>query len=94
MGSVPLLAACLLSAAWPARADTEADLLTFDRIAYELAVLDAVEIQTPVDPTPADPVFKAGFEWLPPFNPCAHLPPDEPSGICHCPPMPPWGICL
>jgi len=83
----------LMVAAGAAQA-SEPDLLTFDRIAYELAVLDLVEVQAPVDQPPADLVFKGGFEWLPPFNPCAHLPPDEPSGICHCPPLPPWGVCL
>ena len=91
MGSAVWLAACLFQAQ---ASEPVADLLTFDRVVYELAVLDAIDAQAPVDPTPADPVFKGGFEWVPPFNPCAHLPPDEPSGICHCPPMPPWGNCL
>ena len=70
---------------------SEPDLLTFDRIAYELAVLDAAQVKADAD---ADGVlFASGVEFIPPFNPCAHLPPDEPTHLCQCPPVAPWGWC-
>lgn len=86
-----LIAALLLAAAGAVQA-SEPDLLTFDRVAYELAVLDVIQTDPPAEP--GDLLFENGGEWVPPLNPCAHLPPDEPVGICHCPPAPPWGVCL
>ena len=73
---------------------SEPDLLTFDRIAYELAVLDLVEHELELAEPVADrPTVEPAPGKVPRFNPCAHLPPDEPSGVCHCPPAPPWGWC-
>lgn len=92
---VPLLAACLLSAA-PARADSEADLLTLDRIAYELAAIEVAEYELRTSPElepPTWPTPEPDPGKVPRFNPCAHLPPDEPTILCPCPPMPPWGWC-
>ena len=75
---------------------SEPDLLTFDRIAYELAVLDLVEHELELAEPVADrPTVEPAPGKVPRFNPCAHLPPDEPSGVCHCPPAPAsaWPKC-
>lgn len=88
-----LFAGCLLSA--PVLASETDDLLTFDRIAYELAVLDLVEHELELaEPREAWPTPVPDPAKVPRFNPCAHLPPDEPTQLCQCPPMPPWGWCL
>lgn len=90
-----LIAGLLLAAAGAVQAgEPTPDLLTFDRIAYELAVLDLVEYELDLaEPSTDRPTPEVAPGKVPRFNPCAHLPPDEPSGICHCPPAPPWGWC-
>lgn len=88
------LAALLLAAAGAVQAG-EPDLLTFDRIAYELAVLDLVEHELELaEPRDGWPTPEPDPAKLPRFNPCQFVPPDEPTQLCQCPPMPPWGNCL
>ena len=64
---------------------SEPDLLTFDRIAYELAVLDAAEEK--VEAEASGILFADGLEnQLPPcFS-------EYPPPGCDCP-VPPWVIC-
>lgn len=68
----------------------DASLLTLDLIQRELAYYETVA-ESPA--SPQDMVSRLGFETAPPFNPCAHLPPDEPTPRCPCPPTEPWGVC-
>ena len=77
------IAGLLLAAAGAVQA-AEPDLLTFDRIAYELAVLDAAHGKLEAE---ADGVlFADSLESLPP---CAG---EDPPTWCDCP-VPPWVIC-